>query len=102
MGITKSLGFTQSDSIYNRSVVKRITDNSIIRSEKRLKEASIRIKAARKENSILSTMELTYLGLELLVYILSATYESNRAHSKSVSIQTRNCSLNNLRIITET
>lgn len=47
-------------------------------------------------------MELADLRLELLVNILSAADKAHRAHTESMGLETVNCSLDYLWIVTQT
>ena len=70
----------------NRSMVKRIADNSVLLIKKRFKYTAIGIKSSGIQNGIFRAQETGYFLFQLFVYILCATDKAHTAHAISMRV----------------
>jgi hypothetical protein len=101
MLVTVPLRLAQPDSINDGGVVQGVRDDGILLTKKSLKDSSIRVKAGNVENGILCAMEPRDLPLEILVDVLGATDEPDRAETNAMRLKSLHSSLLDLGMIAE-
>jgi hypothetical protein len=70
-------GLAETNSINNRSMIKRITNNKILRPEDGLKKSSISIKSTWEKDTVLKAIVISDNFLKIFMDILSSTDETN-------------------------
>ena len=101
VGVTETFCFTQTNAIYDRSVVQGIGNNCVFCAQQRFKQAAIGVEAGRVKDGIFHTEECRHFLLQLLMAILGTANKANRSHTKSVRIHTRFCRCNQFRMVSQ-
>jgi hypothetical protein len=69
--------FAQTNSINNRSVIERITNNKILRPEYGFKKSSICVESTWEKDTVIKTIVISDDFLKVFMNILSSTDEAN-------------------------
>lgn len=85
--ISRLLRPTQPNSIDDRGVIEFIRENRIFRSQHRLEDAGVGVKAGRIQDCILALVKFRQLSFQLFVNVLRSADEPNRAQPGTVLVQ---------------
>ena len=87
ISIAVTLRFAKSHTIYNRSMVQRIRNNSIFFIQQRFKNTTIGIKAGSIQNSIFRSEKTCNRCFQLFMNVLRSTNKPHRRNTVTVCIQ---------------
>ncbi|KEG05665.1 hypothetical protein DQ04_19521000 [Trypanosoma grayi] len=96
MRVAVPLRLAETHAINDARVVQRIRDDGVLLIQQRLKNAGVRIEAARVQDGILGSKEVRHGLLQLLVDVGGAADETHRRQPVAVCVQRIFCCLNDL------
>ena len=87
VGIAKPLGLTQTHSIDNARMIKRIADNGVVWPEQCFKQPAVGIETGRIQNRIVGFEKFAEAVLERFVQFLGAANKPHTCHTQTPGFQ---------------